>query len=150
MVFGRARFLDNGSSIALALAQGVRQVINMASRKTGQGSKWCRPSTRQAIYHRDGFCCAYCGAAAEGGVTLTLDHILACELGGDNDPSNLITACLSCNSSKQDLTTRAWFAVLRDNGIDTSKVGPRIRRLANKPLDRAEGRRLVAARKGDL
>ncbi len=119
----------------------------MASRKRGQGSKWIRPSTRLAIYHRDGFCCAYCGAAAEDGVMLTLDHVLACELGGDNSPSNLVTACLSCNSAKQDKTTREWFAYLRDKAIDTDKIGPRIRRLTKKSLDRAEGRRLEAERR---
>lgn len=111
------------------------------------GSKWCRPSTRQAIYDRDGFCCAYCGAAAEEGAALTLDHVLAVELGGTNAPTNLVTACLSCNSAKQDKTTREWFAFLRDAGVDTAKVGPRIRRLTAKALDREAGRALVAARK---
>jgi 5-methylcytosine-specific restriction endonuclease McrA len=118
----------------------------MAGRKAGQGSKWCRPSTRMAIYHRDGFCCAYCGASAEDGVMLTLDHVLACELGGDNSPSNLVTACLSCNSAKQDKTTREWFAHLRDQGVDTTAVGARVRRLTKRSLNRDEGRRLVADR----
>ena len=118
------------------------------ARKSGQGSHWCRPSTRLAIYHRDGWRCAYCGAAAEdGGVPLTLDHILPCELGGDNSPANLVTACLSCNSAKQDKTTRKWFTRLRDRGIDTDQIGARIRRLVRKPLDRAEGRRLEAERR---
>ena len=34
-------------------------------RKTNQGSKWIRKSTRLAIYYRDGLCCVYCGAAGE-------------------------------------------------------------------------------------
>lgn len=120
----------------------------MAGRIKGQGSKWCRPSTRLAIYLRDGFCCAYCGDAADEGAVLTLDHILACELGGGNEPENLITACLSCNSAKRDLTMRAWFAMLRDRGIDTSAMAATIRRQARRQLDRAEGRRLAAMRKG--
>lgn len=117
------------------------------ARTRGQGSKWIRKSTRYAIYHRDGFSCVYCAACADDGVTLTLDHVVACELGGDNDPSNLVTACLSCNSAKQDATTREWFAVLRDRGIDTSRIGARIRRLVAKDIDRAEGRRIEATRK---
>lgn len=120
----------------------------MAGRIKGQGSKWIRPAKRLAIYHRDGFCCAHCGAAAEDGVFLTLDHVIACELGGSNEATNLVTACLSCNSSKQDATTNAWFATLRDRGIDTAKVGPRIRRLTAKPLDLAAGKAFLAARKG--
>lgn len=118
----------------------------MAGRKAGQGSKWCRPSTRQALYHRDGFCCVYCGAAAEDGVQLTLDHVMACELGGDNSPSNLVTACLSCNSAKRDLTMRQWFAHLRDRGVDTQGMAARVRRQTKRALDRAEGLRLAALR----
>lgn len=106
----------------------------MASRKAGQGSKWIRPNKRLAIYLRDGLCCAYCGSTVEDGATLTLDHVLACELGGDNHESNLVTACLSCNSAKRDLPLRAWYTHLRDEGVDTSSIGRRIRRLTRKSL----------------
>lgn len=117
------------------------------ARTRNQGSKWIRPEKRLALYARDGFCCAYCGAGVEDGAALTLDHLVACELGGTNEADNLVTACLSCNSAKQDLTTRAWFATLRDRGVDTTKLGARIRRLTAKPLDLAKGRALLAARK---
>lgn len=117
------------------------------SRVRGQGSKWIRPAKRLAIYHRDSFCCAYCGAQAEDGAVLTLDHVLACELGGSNEANNLVTACLSCNSAKQDATTRTWFATLRDRGIDTQEIAARIRRLTRRTLNMAEGRRLLADRK---
>jgi len=36
---------------------------------------------------------------------VTLDHLLARSAGGDNDARNLVTACKSCNSSRQD---RPW------------------------------------------
>jgi 5-methylcytosine-specific restriction endonuclease McrA len=98
------------------------------------GSKWIRPEKRLAIYLRDGMCCAYCGSKFEDGAELSLDHVLAVELGGTNETANLITCCRFCNSSKQDATTRTWFAVLRDRGIDTSKIGPRIRRLVARDL----------------
>lgn len=117
------------------------------ARVRNQGSKWIQPSTRLAIYHRDSFCCAYCGAAAESGVKLTLDHLLACELGGTNKPENLVTACLSCNSAKCDRSMADWMARLADKGVDTDAISSRIRTLVAKPLDRAEGRRLLAARK---
>lgn len=138
-----------GASNGGAAETGAARQDDVAGRIRGQGSKWCRPSTRLAIYHRDGFCCAYCGATAEEGAQLTLDHVLACELGGTNDASNLVTACLSCNSGKRDLTMRAWLAVLRDRGIDTSTMAARIRRQTARALDRAEGRRLEALRRGE-
>ena len=70
-----------------------------------QGSKWIRPAKRLAIYIRDGFSCGYCGrdlrraAPAE----VTLDHLMPRYSGGSNDATNLITACRSCNSSRQNL-----------------------------------------------
>ena len=120
----------------------------MQHRIKGQGMNWVRLSTRLAIYHRDGFCCVYCGAAGEEhGVGLTLDHLVPCETGGDNHPSNLVTACFGCNSSKQALTTRGWLSRLRGRRVDASKVARRIRALVRKPLDRNEGRRLERARR---
>lgn len=109
--------------------------------------RWIQPSTRLAIYHRDGFSCAYCGDVAEDGCVLTLDHVLARDLGGSNDSTNLVTSCLSCNSSKQNKTMREWYRNLRDRGIDTSKVGARVRRQLKKAVDRKEGRRLACIRR---
>lgn len=120
----------------------------MAGRKAGQGHHWITDSTRLAIYHRDGFRCAYCGRGAEEhGVGLSLDHIVACELGGDNSPSNLITCCTHCNSSKQHKTMIEWWAVLKAAGRNVRSISARIARLRRKPLDRAEGRRLATIRK---
>ena len=119
------------------------------ARKKGQGFKWIRVSTRFAIYARDGFRCSYCSVAfSEDGRGLSLDHLVANELGGTNEPKNLVTSCTSCNSSKSDLTLRAFFARLRsEKAVDATKIGRRIRRLVHKPLDRAEGRRLAEARR---
>lgn len=112
------------------------------------GSKWIRVSTRLAIYHRDGFCCVVCGESAEDdGVGLTLDHLVACELGGTNAPTNLVTMCRSCNCAKQDKTKRAWLGWLRKQKLDASRIARRIRTLVKRPLDRVEGRRLARARK---
>ena len=104
------------------------------ARKRGQGSKWCAKDKRLAIYLRDGCECAYCGEVVIPGVNATLDHLLACELGGTNEEQNLVTACLSCNSAKQALTMRKWFAVLRANGKDAKKIGARIRRITKRDL----------------
>lgn len=106
------------------------------ARKAGQGSNWIHRPTRWAVYHRDGFCCVYCGSKER----LSLDHVIACENGGTNDVTNLVTACVSCNSAKQDLTNRAWFAYLRAKGVDTSGLSARISRLTSKALDRVAGK----------
>jgi len=116
--------------------------MSKRARNPEQGMNWIRLSTRMAIYHRDGFCCVYCGHAAEMGHGLTLDHLLACELGGSNAPTNLVTCCRSCNSAKGALTQRTWLARLADPSL-----ARRVRRQAQRKLDRAEGRRLAAMRK---
>lgn len=108
------------------------------------GSKWIRPEKRLAIYARDGFACVYCGDEDR----LSLDHLQPRELGGSHEASNLVACCVSCNSARQDSPQRAWFATLRDRGIDTSKLSAKIARLTRKPLDMATGRALLAARKG--
>jgi hypothetical protein len=107
------------------------------------GSKWIRPEKRLAIYARDGFACCYCGSEDQ----LSLDHLQPRELGGSHDETNLICACVSCNSSRRDLPLRAWLAALRDQGIDTSGLAARIRRLISRPLDLALRRQLLAARR---
>jgi len=62
------------------------------------GMNWIRQEKRLAIYMRDHFACCYCGAGIEcGEVTLSLDHV---EHKGGNEASNLVTACLDCNSLK--------------------------------------------------
>lgn len=137
----------------LARRQGICNAVFMGktnsskrSRNPEQGMNWCRLSTRMAIYHRDGFCCVYCGTGSEDGRGLTLDHLLACELGGTNDATNLVTCCRSCNSAKGALTMRSWLRRLADGGVDAAQLRRRVARQSKRPLDRAEGRRLAALR----
>jgi len=108
------------------------------------GSKWIRPEKRLAIYSRDGFACAYCADEE----SLSLDHLHPRELGGSHDAENLITSCVTCNSARRDLPLQEWFAMLRDRGGDTRRLGKKIRALTSKPIDIDEGKRLLAARRG--
>lgn len=56
-------------------------------------------SKRYAILKRDKFTCQYCGAR---GGELEVDHIEPRAGGGDDDDSNLATACKDCNRGKRD------------------------------------------------
>ena len=58
-------------------------------------------STRFEVFKRDSFTCQYCGKSAPD-VVLEVDHINPVSKGGDNDISNLITACFDCNRGKKD------------------------------------------------
>lgn len=58
-------------------------------------------SVRFEVFKRDSFKCQYCGKSAPD-VVLEVDHIIPVSKGGDNDISNLITACFDCNRGKID------------------------------------------------
>jgi hypothetical protein len=115
----------------------------------GQGMNWCRPATRLAVYLRDGLACCYCGATIEGGAKLTLDHLVPHTKGGSNAPSNLVTSCHKCNSSRGARTVRAFcqaVASYLDHGITPAQIERHVRRCVRRRLPRDEARALLARR----
>jgi hypothetical protein len=56
---------------------------------------------RFEVFKRDSFTCQYCGKSAPG-VILEVDHIKPVSKDGDNEITNLITACKDCNAGKSD------------------------------------------------
>lgn len=71
---------------------------------------------RFEILRRDNHACRYCGATAPD-VKLTVDHVVPVALGGTDEPSNLATACESCNSGKS--ATPADAAIVDDVKAET-------------------------------
>lgn len=64
------------------------------------------------IAARDGHACVYCGAtAASSGAHLHLDHLTPRSAGGVDEATNLVLACRSCNSRRQDLPLATWAKV---------------------------------------
>jgi hypothetical protein len=127
----------------------------------GQGSKWCHPTTRLAIYLRDNLQCVYCLAKLEHGTQLTLDHVRPRSAGGTNAARNLVTACMSCNRLRGD-TRLADFLLIHivpvkpgypeDHECDLSDAVARVRNATRRKLPRELARTLVELRKkpGDL
>lgn len=65
---------------------------------------WYRePDLRRELFERDSWTCRYCGGAVSPD-TATLDHFVPVAKDGTSDPSNLVTACLICNSVKGSRT----------------------------------------------
>lgn len=54
------------------------------------------------VFRRDQFTCQYCGVKAPD-AELRPDHVVPKALGGDDRPSNLVTACVDCNSGKSSI-----------------------------------------------
>lgn len=88
-------------------------IMNKRKRENWQGMNWCRPQTRLAIYLRDDMTCVWCLQSVEQGARLTLDHLIQPAKGGDNSPTNLVTACATCNVQRKQKGIREfarWLA----------------------------------------
>jgi len=59
-------------------------------------------SLRYDVLKRDNFRCVICGASAETGARLHVDHIIPVSKGGKSEISNLRTLCERCNVGKSD------------------------------------------------
>jgi len=59
-------------------------------------------SLRFDVFKRDSFRCRICGAGADCGVKLHVDHIKPVSKGGTSDSDNLQTLCQTCNAGKRD------------------------------------------------
>lgn len=72
--------------------------------------------SRDNLYIRDGYTCAYCGLMLKGRVKdLTLDHIVPKSRGGRSTWENLVTSCGPCNTKKADRTPEeASMPLLKD------------------------------------
>lgn len=66
------------------------------ARKRSNGGKVSRREWRRLLQRHAGRC-FYCGASAT-----TLDHLIPVARGGTSFIGNLVPACVSCNSRKQD------------------------------------------------
>lgn len=77
---------------------------NKKNRGSMAGGGWIRAEKRLAIYLRDRFTCVYCLQDLHDAkpFDITLDHVQCRSNGENNHESNLITACRSCNSARQD------------------------------------------------
>ena len=85
--------------------------IEHAARKNRESlSKRLGKLARQ-IKARDGFACVYCGATKESsGSHMHLDHLTPKAAGGLDIATNLVVACRSCNTRRQDKALRLWAA----------------------------------------
>lgn len=110
-------------------------------RLNGKGSGWITKTERLAIYLRDSFTCAYCGRDLSQAHPreVSLDHLTPQVSGGDHRCTNLITACLSCNSRRQHLP---WFEYATGGAVD--RIKKLRRRVPNRTLARAIIKGIVA------
>jgi 5-methylcytosine-specific restriction endonuclease McrA len=111
------------------------------------GSKWIRPTTRLAIYIRDGFSCVYCERSIEDDAEclLSLDHVVPHARGGSHLPSNLLTACLRCNSKRGSKSIQRFVHSLwtTENAMS---ILARARARVRRKIPRQQAREMIAQR----
>lgn len=64
--------------------------------------------SRRAVFARDGYRCQYCDATAEN-----LDHVVPRSRGGSHTWDNVVAACRSCNTGKEDRLLHETSLTLR-------------------------------------
>ena len=124
---------------------------SQARARKNHGQHWIRDARRLAIYLRDGLACCYCGATIEDGARLTLDHVTPLSRRGTNKESNLVTACLSCNSSRGNRKVEDFCAAVAgylNHGIKAETILSFIRETTKRKLDIAAAKELIARRGG--
>ena len=65
----------------------------------------------------------YCNTCGFDWDKLTIDHVKARSNGGKNHHTNLVTACRSCNSSRQDKPLKQWC---EEKGLDYKAIKRRV------------------------
>lgn len=125
--------------------------MTMCARHNGewQGMNWIRQEKRLAIYLRDGCACAYCGDTTENGASLTLDHLKPVSKGGTNHETNLVTACLRCNSSRGNRPLATFIKAVAsyvNHGIRAEEIARHIRNCSARSLPKEEARELITRR----
>ena len=95
--------MTNETTNARKATMTATQKKQVCSRHQATG-QWIRADKRLAIYLRDRFTCVYCLADLHDAhpSDITLDHLVTKSDGGSNHEHNLITACRSCNCTRQD------------------------------------------------
>lgn len=88
-------------------------VLSRFSNYAPVNQQWYGNFNRYAMFDRDGYRCAYCGASEKDGVKLTVDHILPQSQGGESSFKNCVTACEHCNIVKGSRSLQAAGMRLR-------------------------------------
>lgn len=111
------------------------------------GTHWIIDWRRQAIFHRDGDRCCWCGATD----SLCLDHLTPRgENGGTNASENLVTSCKSCNDLRRNASLLEWGEIMEaadlcEPGHGARIVSSMVARAELVPIDEDEGKKRVAA-----
>lgn len=90
---GKSRLTGEVSTVTVPTIVAIRNQVKATSRVA--------VLTNRNLFGRDRFICAYCGDHCRSDKA-TRDHIVPVSRGGKNNWMNVVTACKSCNSRKDN------------------------------------------------
>ena len=96
-------------------------------KRTGKHRQEISAGVKDIILMRDDITCQYCGKEGEFN-TLVTDHVIPKAKGGDNSNTNLVTACIKCNSLKADQDVNEFLL------INQFTPGPTLQKILSIPL----------------
>jgi 5-methylcytosine-specific restriction endonuclease McrA len=70
---------------------------------------------RKEVLDRDYWTCHYCGQEAN-----TVDHLIPISKGGTDEATNMVAACVKCNSGKRDRMAPGFF---ERTSLPTTPIG---------------------------
>jgi hypothetical protein len=94
----------------------------------------------------------YCNANIED-TKLTLDHLTPYSQGGSNDASNLVTACLRCNSSRGVRSVEDFAAAVAgylNGGTTPESITDFIALTVTRPLNVNAAREIIMNRREEV
>lgn len=103
------RYSINGQAYAWIIKFRTYQRIDKPQKSTNPSPSIQNGQYAQAIHVRDGYACHLCGTTcaktqiigkATDPTVASMDHLTPVSKGGSHYPSNLRTACISCNKSR--------------------------------------------------
>jgi 5-methylcytosine-specific restriction endonuclease McrA len=74
---------------------------------------------RKEVLQRDYYTCHYCGQEAN-----TVDHLIPISKGGTDEATNMVAACVQCNSAKRDRMAPSFFDSTRGPSTPIRKIFP--------------------------
>lgn len=96
--------VDRGSLVAIVYAESARDAMRTQAAqeiiRSLHGRVSLSKKKRYEILARDNFRCRYCGASADSGAVLHVDHVVPFSRGGSDSDSNLVASCEDCNLGK--------------------------------------------------
>jgi hypothetical protein len=99
---------------------GVRSILETPPIIAVRGTEYAKQKKKQRIiltnrslFQRDQHVCAYCGQHFLNARHLSRDHVMPVSRGGENTWTNCVTACIPCNTKKDDRTPQEADMQLR-------------------------------------